>query len=256
MMRKLAISALLSLLVSPAFAVDTLRFGLEADYPPFEYKLPSGELAGFDIDVGNAICAKLQLKCMWVENAFDGLIPALKARKFDAVNSAMWATEQREKEIDFTSVIYVPPIRLVARADSHLLPTSASLKGKRVGVLQGATQQFYAEAKWAPSGVDVVTYPSQSQVFADLAAGRLDAALQTQKTAEDSFLNRPEGKGFELVGAPLRDEKIFGKGVAFGVRKQDQALRARLDGAIAALKQDGTFSKIAQKYFSYQIVAP
>jgi lysine/arginine/ornithine transport system substrate-binding protein len=255
-MKELAMTTLLCLLVSSAFAVDTLRFGIEADFPPFEYKLPSGELAGFDIDIGNAVCAKLQLKCTWVEGSFDGLIPALMARKFDAINSAMWATEQREKAINFTSVLYVPPIRLVARADSHLLPTSESLKGKRVGVLQGATQQFYAEAKWAPNSVVVVAYPSQSQGFADLAAGRLDAALQTQKTAEDGFLNKPEGKGFALVGAPLRDEKIFGTGVAFGVRKQDQALLARLNQAIAALKQDGTFNKIAQKYFPYQIVAP
>ncbi|WP_322027991.1 ABC transporter substrate-binding protein [Burkholderia sp. BCC1977] len=255
-MKELVTTTLLCLLASSAFAADTLRFGIEADYPPFEYKLPSGELAGFDIDIGNAVCAKLQLKCTWVEGSFDGLIPGLMARKFDAINSAMWATVQREREINFTSVIYVPPIRLVARADSHLLPTSESLKGKHIGVLQGATQQRYAEAKWAPNGVVVVTYPSQGQVFADLAAGRLDAALQTQKTAEDSFLNRPEGKGFALVGAPLQDKEIFGTGVAFGVRKQDRALLDRLNQAIAALKQDGTFNKIARKYFPYQIVAP
>jgi lysine/arginine/ornithine transport system substrate-binding protein len=79
----------------------------------------------------------------------------------------------------------------------------------------------------------VVAYPSQGQVFADLAAGRLDAPLHTQKTVEDSFLNKPEGKLFALVGAPLRDEKIFGTGVAFGVRKQDQAFLVRLNQAIA-----------------------
>ncbi|MGF6641643.1 ABC transporter substrate-binding protein [Paraburkholderia sp. MM6662-R1] len=255
-MRQLVLSTVLCLLASSAFAADTLRFGIEADYPPFEYKLPSGELAGFDIDLGNAVCARLQLKCKWVENSFDGLVPALMARKFDVINSAMWATEQREKEIDFTSVIYASPIRLVARADSHILPNAESLKGKRVGVQQGGTQQYYAEAKWAPSGAVVVTYQSQSQVFSDLAAGRIDAALQSQQSAEDSFLKRPDGKGFTFVGPALTDEKIFGRGVAFGVRKQDQALKARLNEAIASLKQDGTLSKIAKKYFQYQIVTP
>ncbi|PQV43280.1 ABC transporter substrate-binding protein [Paraburkholderia sp. BL21I4N1] len=255
-MRQLAASTVLCLLASSACATDTLRFGIEADYPPFEYKLPSGELAGFDIDIGNAICAKLQVKCKWVENSFDGLIPALEARKFDAINSDMWATEQREKVIDFTSVIYATSARLVARSDSHILPNVESLKGKRVGVQQGGTQQYYAEQKWAPGGAVVVTYPSQTQVYADLAAGRIDAALQSQQSAEDNFLNKPEGKGFALVGPPLTDEKIFGRGVAFGVRKQDPELKARLNEAIASLKQDGTLSKIAKKYFPYQIVTP
>ncbi|MEX3690377.1 ABC transporter substrate-binding protein [Paraburkholderia sp. BR14263] len=255
-MRQLIASTVLCVLASSAWATDTLRFGVEADYPPFEYKLPSGELVGFDIDVGNAVCARMQVKCKWIENSFDGLIPALQARKFDAINSAMWATEQREKAIDFTSVIYASPIRLVARSGSHILPNAESLKGKRVGVQQGGTQQYYAEQKWAPAGAAVVTYPSQTQVFSDLAAGRIDAALQSQQSAEDSFLKKPEGKGFTFVGGPLTDEKIFGRGVAFGVRKQDSELKERLNQAIASLKQDGTLVKLAKKYFQYQIVAP
>lgn len=255
-MKQLFASTVLCMLATSACAADTLRFGVEADYPPFEYKLPSGELAGFDIDIGNAICAKLQVKCRWVENSFDGLIPALEARKFDAINSAMWATEQREKAIDFTSVIYASPIRLVARTGSHILPNAESLKGKRIGVQQGGTQQYYAEQKWAPAGAVVITYSSQTQVFSDLAAGRVDAALQSQQSAEDSFLKKPEGKDFAFVGEPLTDEKIFGRGVAFGVRKQDPELKARLNEAIAALKQDGTLNRLAKKYFNYQIVAP
>ncbi|REG58629.1 amino acid ABC transporter substrate-binding protein (PAAT family) [Paraburkholderia sp. BL6669N2] len=255
-MKHLVTYTVLCLLTSSAFATDTLRFGIEADYPPFEYKLPSGELTGFDIDIGNAVCARLQLKCMWVENSFDGLIPALMAKKFDAINSGMWDTPQREKAIDFTSVIYATPMRLVARADSHILPNAESLKGKRVGVQQGGTQQLYAEAKWAPSGAVIVTYPSQSAVFSDLAGGRIDAALQSQQSAEDGFLKTPEGKGYTFVGPGLLDEKISGRGVAFGVRKQDQVLKVRLNEAIASLKKDGTLDKIAKKYFQYQVVTP
>ncbi|RQR69850.1 MULTISPECIES: ABC transporter substrate-binding protein [unclassified Burkholderia] len=253
-MRKFVASAVLCVLATSTWAADTLRFGIEADYPPFEYKLPSGELTGFDIDIGNAVCAKLKVKCKWIENSFDGLIPALQARKFDAINSAMWATEQREKAIDFTSIIYTPPIRLVARSGSHILPDAESLKGKRIGVQQGGTQQYYAEKKWAPAGAAVITYPSQTAVFADLAAGRIDAALQSQQSAEDSFLKKPEGKDFAFVGGPLTDEKIFGRGVAFGVRKQDSDLKERLNMAILSLKQDGTLDKLAKKYFQYQIV--
>ena len=96
---------------SAACAADTttLRFGLEAQYPPFESKGPNGELQGLDIDVGNAVCAAAHMTCKWVETSFDGLIPALQGRKFDAINSAMNATEQRRQAIDFTTVVYRVP---------------------------------------------------------------------------------------------------------------------------------------------------
>src|SRR5580698_10677187 len=125
-----------------AFAADagTLRFGLEAQYPPFESKGPNGELQGLDIDVGNAVCVAAHMTCKWVETSFDGLIPALQGRKFDAINSAMNATDKRREAIDFTNVIYRVPTQLIALKDSGLLPTAESLKGKRVGVLQGSIQ--------------------------------------------------------------------------------------------------------------------
>ncbi|NEK55194.1 transporter substrate-binding domain-containing protein, partial [Rhizobium leguminosarum] len=199
---------------------------------------------------------RMQVKCKWVENSFDGLIPALMAKKFDAINSGMWDTPQREQVIDFTSVIYATPMRLVARTDSHILPNAESLKGKRVGVQQGGAQQIYAEQKWAPAGAVIITYPSQSALFSDLAGGRIDAALGAQQNAEDGFLKTPEGKGFAFVGPGLLDEKISGRGVAFGVRKQDKELRTRLNEAIASLKQDGTLNKIAKKYFKFEVITP
>lgn len=94
---------------------NTLRVGLEAAYPPFESKSPTGQLQGFDIDLGNAVCAKMGVKCEWVENAFDGLIPALQARKFDVINSAMNITDKRKQSIDFTQPIYIVPIVMVAK---------------------------------------------------------------------------------------------------------------------------------------------
>lgn len=160
-----------------AEASQTLRFGLEAQYPPFESKAANGELQGFDIDVGNAVCKEAKLACKWVETSFDGLIPALQGRKFDAINSAMNATDQRRQAIDFTTVIYRVPTQLIARADSGLAPAPESLKGKRIGVLQGSIQEAYANAHWAGSGVRIVAYQDQNQAYADLTAGRLDGTL-------------------------------------------------------------------------------
>lgn len=81
------------------FAATELRYGVEAEYPPFESRNASGELEGFDIDLGNAICAAAALKCSWVETSFDALIPGLMAKKFDAINSAMNITEKRRESI-------------------------------------------------------------------------------------------------------------------------------------------------------------
>lgn len=231
-----------------------LRFGVEASYAPFESKSATGQLQGFDIDVGNAVCAKLKTKCVWVENDFDGLIPALKARKFDAINSDMTITEQRKQAIDFTDAIYTIPNRLIAKKGSGLQPTAASLKGRHVGVLQGTIQETYAKARWAGEGVDVVPYRTQDQVYADLASGRLDAAFQDSEAASKGFLKRPQGAGFEFAGPTVSDAQLLGSGVGYGVRKGDEALKSALDQALKALKADGTIDKIAAKYFDVKVV--
>lgn len=155
-----------------------LRIGIDAAYPPFESKTAAGQLQGFDIDTGNAVSVKMQVKCVWVENVFDGLLPALQARKFDLVNSAMNITGKREQIVDFTPAIYVVPMVLIARKNSGLLPTHYALRGKRIGILQGAVQDDVVQRNWKSYGVEIVEYSDQNQVYADLAAGRLDGSVQ------------------------------------------------------------------------------
>lgn len=239
-----------SLCSTVAFAAesDTLRYGVEAQYPPFESKAASGELQGLDIDVGNAVCVAAKLKCTWVETSFDGLIPALQGRKFDAINSAMNATDQRRQAIDFTTVVYRVPTQLIAKTGSGLVPTPASLKGKNIGVLQGSIQENFAKAHWANAGVNVVPYQDQNQAYTDLKAGRLDGTLVLSAAGQTGFLSKPDGAGYSFVGGPVSDDKILGSGIAFGLRKGDDALKQRLNTAIAKLKADGTIAKFAKKY--------
>jgi lysine/arginine/ornithine transport system substrate-binding protein len=237
-----------------AAQIKEVRFGVEASYAPFESKSPSGELQGFDIDVGNAVCAKLKAKCVWVENAFDGLIPALEARKFSAINSDMTITDQRRQAVDFTDPIYTIPNQMIAKKGSGLLPTPASLKGKHVGVLQGTIQETYAKARWAPAGVDVVPYQTQDQIYADLASGRLDASFQDAEAASKGFLKKPQGAGFEFAGPAVSDEKLLGAGVGYGIRKSDKALKDALNEALRELKADGTIDRIAARYFDVKVV--
>jgi lysine/arginine/ornithine transport system substrate-binding protein len=237
-----------------AAGVKEIRFGLEPSYAPFESKSATGELVGFDIDVGNAVCAKLKAKCVWVENSFDGLIPALKARKFDAINSDMTITAQRKQAIDFTDPIYTIPNQLIAKKGSGLQPNTVSLKGKRVGVQQGTIQETYAKAHWASAGVEVVPYQTQDQIYVDLESGRLDTSFLDAEAASKGFLTRPQGAGFAFAGPAVVDEQLLGSGVGYGLRKDDSALKAELNQALKELKADGTIEKIATKYFGVNVV--
>src|SRR6202521_727632 len=180
-----------------------IRFGVDPSYPPFESKAPDGSLVGFDIVLGNAFCAKLNAKCVWGENDFDGMIPALQARKIDAVLSDMSVTEKRLQQIDFTNKIASSPTRMVAKTGSNLLATAESLRGKNIGVEQGTIQETYAKTYFEPNGVNVVSYQNQDQVYDDLKSGRLDASLQDEAQASIGFLKTSEGQGFAFCGTRL-----------------------------------------------------
>jgi len=247
----LTLLILASGMVSMAAMADAgkIRFGLEALYPPFESKSPTGELQGFDIDLGNAVCQAANVKCDWLDTSFDGLIPALQSRKFDAINSAMNVTEKRRQAIDFTNVIYRVPTKLIARADGGLQPTPDTLKGKSIGVLQGSIQESYANAHWAKQGVKVVAYQDQNQIYLDLTSGRLDGTLVLAPAGQSGFLSQPQGKGFAFVGPAVTDDTILGSGIAFGIRKGDDSLKQRLNEAIAKVKAQGTIATLAHKYF-------
>lgn len=250
----LALAATCVSFTASAYDGKEIRFGTEASYPPFESRTPSGELVGFDVDLGNAICAKLNVKCVWVENAFDGMIPALQAKKFDAINSSMGKNEKRMKVIDFTEKLYAPYEALVVKDGSKLQTTADSLKGKRIGALQGSTTETYARKYWEASGVEVVTYQTADQVWADLVTGRIDGAVVYGPQALYGFLDRPQGKGYGFATGPaIHDPSIFGVGVSIGVRKGDKALLDALNSAIEGIRADGTYDRIAKKYFKFDI---
>lgn len=231
------------------FAATEMRYGVEAEYPPFESRNSSGELEGFDIELGNAICKAASLKCSWVETSFDALIPGLMAKKFDAINSAMNITEQRRKSIDFTQPIYRIPSQLVGKAGSGVDATPEGLKGKTIGVLQGSIQETYAKEHWEKQGVTVVSYKDQNMAWADLLNGRIDASLVMSAAGQAGFLSKPQGKGFGFIGKPVSDDTILGSGIGFGLRKDDAQTKKQLDAAIEKVKADGTVATLAKKYF-------
>ncbi|CBA32484.1 lysine/arginine/ornithine ABC transporter substrate-binding protein ArgT [Cronobacter turicensis] len=252
----LAFSLLLGLSTSASvFAAlpQTVRIGTDATYAPFSSKDAKGDFVGFDIDLGNEMCKRIQVKCTWVGSDFDSLIPSLKAKKIDAIISSLSITEKRQKEIAFSDKLYAADSRLIAAKGATIQPTIESLKGKHVGVLQGSTQEAYANEKWRGKGVDVVAYQNQDLIYSDLSAGRLDAALQDEVAASEGFLKQPAGKEYAFAGPSVKDKNYFGDGTGVGLRKDDAELKAAFDKALGEIRKDGTYDKMAKKYFDFNV---
>ncbi len=254
-MNKITLLGALALsLMSPlAMAEKPLRIGIEAAYPPFAFKTPDGQIAGFDYDIGNALCEEMKVECKWIEQEFDGLIPALKVRKFDAVLSSMSITEDRKKSVDFTGKYYATPAKLAMKAGTEIKDPLVDLKGKKVGVQRASIYDRYATEMFAPAGVEVVRYSSQNEIFLDLTSGRLDATLADVVNIDDGFLKTDAGKGFALVGPDYTDEKYFGNGAGIAVRKGDKALADKISAAILAIRANGKYKEVQDKYFQFNV---
>ena len=228
---------------APLFASDysVIRFGVDPNYAPFAYKDSTGTLTGFEVEIGNAICAHLNARCQWVETDFDGLVPSLNSGKIDAILASMTVTVERQRVIDFSSEVFSSPTSMVFRAGTELG------KGKAVGYLQGSTQEAYARQVLAKQGMRIVAYPDQEQVYADLVAGRLQASLQDAQQAQNGFLRSPQGAGF--VMGPLIESELMPSKSAIGLAKGNLALKASLDKGLAALHADGTYARLQEQYF-------
>ncbi|MET0948953.1 MAG: transporter substrate-binding domain-containing protein, partial [Pseudomonas sp.] len=218
---KLGLASLLALAVNAQAAEPQLRIGIEAAYPPFASKTPDNQIVGFDYDIGQALCAEMKVECVWKENEFDGLIPALKVKKVDAIISSMSMTPERMKSVDFSDRYYRIPARLVVRKDSGITDVPAQLKGKRIGVQRATNFERYATEKFVPQGAILVPYSSQNEVFLDLLGGRLDATMASSVAIDEGLLKKPEGKDYQFVGPTFTEEKYFGTGIGVAVRKND-----------------------------------
>jgi lysine-arginine-ornithine-binding protein len=246
-----AIGILISLLLlTVAARGETVRIGTEADDAPFESVGPDGKPAGFDIDLGNAICARAKLTCQWVNMDFDGLVAALDAHRIDAAMSQISVTPDRAKRVLFTEPVSRTAGVLVATIGSGVTDDPRTLKGKTVGVQSGTTHETYAKMTYGPVGT-VQVYQTQLQAFQDLLAGRIDATLCDQGAAF-KWLEAHAGT-FGMAGKPISDPAVFGTGTAIAVRLGDAALRKKLDDGLASVLGDGTYAGINARYFPFSI---
>ena len=252
-MKKLLLALAVSALATAALAqTKELKVAIDPTYEPFTFKTADGKPTGFDVDIANAVCEHIKRKCVFVEQVWDSMIPGLQAKKYDVIISSMSITEDRLKVVDFTDKYYNTPSKIVVKNDVKFTD-AASLKGKKIGVLKGSTQEKYANGELKPAGVVVTPYEAQDQVYLDIKSGRLDGTVADMLEVTGGFLSKPEGKNYSLVGPELYIPKYFGTGAGFAIRKGDAALKTELNGAIKAIRSAGTYKKINDKYFKIDV---
>ena len=244
-------AAALAMGISLAQAAEPLRIGVEGAYPPFSWKEADGTLKGFDIDIAMALCDRMGRECELVEQDWDGIIPALLARKYDAIIASMSITEERKKRVDFTKKYYNTPARFVAAADTGMEPTPEGMKGKTVGTQRGTIHQCYMEKVFPDT--ELRLYATQEEVFLDLNAGRIDASISDSIQAKEGFLATEDGEGYAFLGGVQYLRECHGDGAGIAVRKGEDELREALTQAIQDIRADGTYQQINDRYFDFDV---
>lgn len=257
MRRRTAVAASLAwAMTARAQTLQRLRVGFAVGYAPFSEVGSDGQLKGFEVDLAYALCTRMALQCVPVMLDFDGLIPALRAHKIDAIMASMSITPERREVIGFSAPYYFSPARMVVRTGSRPDVSPAGMKGKRIGVERGTSHERLLADQF--KGSQVLRYATQDQVFLDLRAGRLDATLVDVVIAQFGFLNRSEGRSFAFAGPDFgREARYYGKGIGIGLRKADMpTLGRRIDEALAALRSSGALKKLNDRYFDFDLVTP
>lgn len=234
---------ILSFLSFMALADAPLRVGVDPTLKPFAYTEPTGEVAGFDIDIAKEVCTKLKRECVFVPTEWDGLIPSLNARKVDILITAMSITTEREKVVDFSRPYYKSPSQLLVSQKAEVVRT--------VGVLRGSVDEAFARKTY--SKAKIVAYGNQLEALMDLQYGRLDAVFGPRIELQYG-LTTDQRDLFEFIGPVYDDLKYFGPGIGMAVRENDPLL-AQVNEAIEQIRAEGLWKKHSDRYFQVDIWA-
>lgn len=230
---------------------NKVRIALNVPYAPFEYQDSDGNLKGFDVDLGKAMCKEAQLECSWQSQSWDSLIPSLMSRKTDAIMSAMTINDERRQQVLFSDPYVVLPSGWFAPANtasSYAQISPDTLKGKRIAVQRGTLQDNYVTDLYGENNT-IVRYGSLDDIAVDMQAGRADLSFVDYPTGHDTFTKGADSK-FKHVGELVSEpKKYFGEGAGVAFRPRDKALADKFNKALATLKQNGTYQKIYQEYF-------
>jgi len=233
-MKKIILLVLATSFVLGSAWAKTVRMGTEGAYPPYNFINDSGEVDGFERDVGDQLCARANLDCVWVVNDWDSIIPNLVSGNYDTIIAGMSITDERDEVIDFTQDYYPP-------SPSVYMALSGSDVDVNGGVIAAQASTIQA-AHVAESGATLVEFATAEETISAVRNGEADAVL-----ADGDYLLPiiTESNGeFASVG-----EVPIGGGVGMGIRESDGDLRATMDKAITSMKEDGTLNALIRKWF-------
>ena len=267
--KRFSLGLLITLFLSVSANADKIRIGTEGAYPPWNSKDASGKLIGFEVELAWTLCRYIGQQCEIVEQDWDGMIPALIMRKFDAIMAGMSITDERKKAINFSQGYADEVASLAVMKGSNLegMQTSeginltkksgavkkdlktitGALAGKTVCVQTATIHQNFLESGDVGK-VNVRTYKTQDEVNLDLASGRCDVALAAAVAFTD-YAEKSK-KPVMLVG-PTFSGGAFGNGVGVGIRKDDAELLKAFNSAINKARKNGDISRIATKWFGF-----
>ena len=232
--------------------IKKVRIGTEGAYPPFNYVDSEGNLQGFDVDVAKALCDAMDVECEFIVQDWDGMIPGLLAKKYDAIIASMSITEERKKKVDFTNKYYQTPAKFVAKKGAFTDFDEDSLDGKVVGVQRATIHENFVREKFGDQ-VEIRSYATLDEANMDLVSGRLDLVCADSVPLQESLLDKDYGEDYTFVGPGYIDEKWFGEGIGIALRKDDDRLKEMFNKAITKIRNDGTYQKINAKYFDFDV---
>lgn len=239
----------------PAMAQDApkpvIRVAIEGAYPPFNFIDQNNELQGFEVDLLKALCDAMKAQCVTVVHEWDGLMRGLVRKEYDAIMSSLEITERRQKRIAFSDPYYrIPAIFIASKEEPAGQVTPAALAGKKIGTTDRSDHETYLKEFYKDS--EIVLYAKQDEANLDLLVGRLDAVFGDKRSLT-KFLESREGGCCHVIGDVPTEPAFRHQAYGVGLRKEDEALRARFNRAIAQVKADGTYDRIRAKYFPFDI---
>lgn len=229
---------------------EQVRIGTEGAYPPFNYIDSAGELQGFDVDIAKALCEEMGVECTLVAQDWDGIIPGLLAGKYDAIVASMSITPERKERVAFTDKYYQTPAKFMVKKGADLDVSPEGLPGKTVGAQKATTHATYLQDNYPDT--DIRLYDTQEQANLDLVSGRVDAVL-ADSIVLDEWMQEAGDGCCAFTGPDITAPEWFGEGIGIAIRKEDKELVKMFNDAIAAIRENGTYKKINDKYFAFDI---
>jgi ABC-type amino acid transport substrate-binding protein len=245
-----ALGVFASLGLAQAEAADKVKVGFSPEpYAPFWIQDASGVWKGFEVDFIEALFKQMGREYELVPIAWDGLPPALQEGKIDVIMNSMAATEERKQVMDFSDKYYVTTVSFYGRKGEAFDLTDAGMSGKVVAVQSATAQANWLAQKWP--GIEAKQYDTQDNADLDLVSGRVDYGLADTVYTAEGFLKSDAGRDFELKGAAI-DDPLIGGSVGAAMRKGDP-LAAEINAAIKALRENGAYKAINDKYFAFDV---